>query len=467
MTYTRVASGDPGNSGATSAVTVVNAHSDGLEALESGVVNVLSNGIVADTRVFTVTTTASSSTVTATGSVHAALGASVFSATDVGKAIHINGALGGGWLRTTVASYISPTQVTVTTTPTTSVTGNGAVVGTDNTTTLSAVCTALTDTQVLYFPPSQFFYLTSGGHTISSAHVVVAGGGRNATRIVTTSSTATVFTFNRTATTWRPAFAEVRDLTFHHGAGLANGFVSGSAVWPTAGSALAFTSTYYTGSRVRNVAALGFYIGVDVSSGQFQIDDSIIESCVYAGLRLDNSDADYGMHSVRGCHFAWSAGAPTSSNYGVLWIKGGGLGITDCRFDGAQAYHVGLTFDGAAYTGNIRINDNMFEDFGTNAVLITVSDGTGDLGYISIANNVIQGGSSSPFVLTAATHGSARTRPGSDHGIAAVSIVGNARYNGSGAMVALTRCRDVAVVGNTQVGGTVLSQTNCLNVRES
>lgn len=48
MTYTRVASGDPGNSGATSAVTVVNAHSAGLEALESGVYNVRAYGAVGD-----------------------------------------------------------------------------------------------------------------------------------------------------------------------------------------------------------------------------------------------------------------------------------------------------------------------------------------------------------------------------------------------------------------------------------
>lgn len=465
MAYTRVASGDPGNSGATSAVTVVNAHSDGLEALEAGVVNVAANGVVADTRVCAVNTVNGSSTVTATLSAHD-LGASVFSASDVGKAIHI--ALGSGmWLRTTVATFVSPTTVTVTSAPTiTSSTASVALVGTDNTAALDAVCSALTDNQVLCFPASEYWYLTDGGHTIDAASVVVAGAGRHASRIACTSSTADVFTFTRPATFMRPAFAEVRDLTFNHGAGLSNS-LNAFAPWPTAGSAIKFTSYYFSGSRVRNVAVDGFYVGVDAQSGQVQVDDSVFQSNYLAGVRCDNVEPDYGMFSIRGCHFAWSAGGRTTGSHGVLWIKGGGLGVTDCRFDGRQQYHVALTFDGAAYTGNIRISDNMFEDFGTNAIRITVSDGIGDLGYISIADNVVQGGASSPFYLWAASHGSARSRPASDYGICAVSISGNTRYNGSGTFIDLTRCRDVAVIGNRQLGGgTVLAQANCLNVTE-
>ena len=46
--YTRVASGDPGNSGATSAVTIVNAHSSGLEALEYRTFNVRDYGATGD-----------------------------------------------------------------------------------------------------------------------------------------------------------------------------------------------------------------------------------------------------------------------------------------------------------------------------------------------------------------------------------------------------------------------------------
>ena len=444
------------------------AYADSVASAGVGVVDVLANGIVADTRFFTVSTTAGNATVTATASVHASLGANVFSASDVGKAIHLYGASGSGWLRTTVASYVSPTQVTVASTPSATTTGRGAFVGTDNTSALSSVCSALTDTQTLYFPASEFFYLSSGGHTVGAAHNVVAGAGRHATRIVTTSDTANVFTFNRTATTWRPQFAEVRDLSILHGTALANDLDPGSVTWPTGGSALRFTSTYYSGSRVRNVHICGFYIGIDVDSGQFQVDDSIIQSCAFAGCRFNNSaDPDYGMHSVRGCHFAWSDGAVETGARAVQWIQGGGLGVTDCRFDGRQQYHVELDFNGALATGNVRISDNMFEDFGTHAVYIDVSAGTGDLGYIAIADNVVQGGSDIPFKLVAATHGANRSRPASDHGIAAVSISGNMRYNGSGVFIDLTRCRDVAVIGNRQLkGGTVLTQTNCVNVTE-
>ena len=46
--YTRVASDDPGNSGATSAVTIVNAHSSGLEALEYRTFNVRDYGATGD-----------------------------------------------------------------------------------------------------------------------------------------------------------------------------------------------------------------------------------------------------------------------------------------------------------------------------------------------------------------------------------------------------------------------------------
>lgn len=441
---------------ATDAAT--KAYVDGGSAADR--INLAAEGVVQDCRSIKVSTVAGNTRVVAQSSDHPALGANVFSASDVGKAIHINGAAAGAWLRTTVSAFVSPTQVDVAVAPTSSVTDRGAVIGTDNTTTLSSIFAGLTEGAFVYAPASSFGILTSGGHTTSANRIVFAGAGREATRFVTTADTANMFTFNG-------YLCEVRDMQFLHGAGWANLANSGTAVWPTAGSAIRFTATFWAGARIRNVHAVGFYIGGDVNSGQVQIDDSVWESCYLAGLRLDNSAADYGMHSVRGCHFAWSAGARQSGASGVLWIKGGGLGITECRFDGRTEWHVRMQFDGSEYTGNIRINNNMFEDFQAHAIYATVSTGDGDLGYISISNNVIQGGGNSPINLNAATYGANRFRVGSDHGFAAVSIIGNARYNGVGSMVTLTRCRDVAVVGNTQIGGTVVAQTNCVNVRES
>jgi hypothetical protein len=260
--------------------------------------------------------------------------------------------------------------------------------------------------------------------------------------------------------------AGAEQLCVMHGAYVANAMSAGSATLPTAGAAF-LVNPAFSGGRFLNLSILGGFEGIKVTDAPAVT----VKNCYFGGvadvsITFNSSLPDYGMYFVDGCNFAAGAGQPTS-RYQVLWIKGGGFSVTNCTFEGPATRQVGMLFDGADYTGNIRINNNFFEDFVTNAVYMTVSAGTGDLGYISISNNVIQGGSGSPIELTAATQGGNRTRPGSDHGIAAVSIVGNARYNGSGVMVALTRCRDVAVVGNTQIGGTVLSQTNCLNVRES
>lgn len=406
--YTRVASGDPGNSGATSAVTVINAHSDGLEALESSrtITNVLNEGVVNDGITLTLNTTNGSSTVTCTASSTGS--ASVFTAGDVGKTMWVdhNGSVSKPWSRLTISTYISATQVTLSGAVTGTMTGASAVFGTNNTTAINAVLAAASDGDVIYFPAGK--YLTNGGHTIATDSVVICGDGIYNTDIVTSANDGAVFTIDCT-------LPEIRDLAVKH-----------AAVFTVRGAGLTYKPSYPTGTNstgfnlylsaggyawcggsLSRVLVSGFYNGARTQVGiGLDFNECKFYDHIEAGLNLANLIVPDSLSSrIDRCEFYSDADYSTGAVAGILWNNGGGTWISNCHFFRGKwailAYGVGTPIT------NLRIAGNSAEDFNdslSNArvnewltttgesygsgILICISSGA-TLHGVNVSNNIL------------------------------------------------------------------------------
>lgn len=193
MTYPETLPGTPVNAGDTdhisdhgllrTAVSNIDSRLHSVEVIGPGtfvpVGSVIANNLVCDGNTVKVTTTAGSTTITATGLWRHG---SSFSPSDVGKTIHIDqgysyplagNSIGNGWIKTTILTYVSPTQVTIGIAPNQSRTDTIAIFGTNNDPLLSAHLAALLPYQRLYLPAaggesSPFYFLPNGGHTVSN-----------------------------------------------------------------------------------------------------------------------------------------------------------------------------------------------------------------------------------------------------------------------------------------------------------
>jgi hypothetical protein len=460
--YTRVASGDPGNSGATSAVTVVNAHSAGLEALEAGGVahwvSCRDYGIINDgyTAVVTVGSGASP-TVTVTSSVFPS---TVFTAGDVGKAIHIAGAMTGSdnWFRTTITGFTSSTQVTVAGTATNPGTAKTAIIGTDNTSDIDAMAAALPRGSVAFFPGGDKFYLTQGEHSFDQSRLVFCGDGSGNTRFVSTALTGTVLTFASTLSAYTPCDQVIRDFSVWHG----SYYAWGVGTLPTSAVAVEVTEgtdTYWDG-YVGGLELTGYHKGLVMSAVNSHIDRCKFSSCVDTSILIDSAVYDGGGVLITGCTFGSATGYLGASTYTtnhVKWLAGGGVSIQSCRFQACQnGVRIDALFPGGAafQTGDFTISGNYFEDFFTNAVNVTTGTNT-YLKYLTVGNNACYGlASSTVFNFVATETG----------GIAALAVIGNAYKGPATTFLNLVKCADVKAMNAVETGTAELAQSGCTNV---
>jgi len=458
--YTRPSGSDPANdASATDATVVVDALSDGLEAVESGVRNVLGYGVVRDGGYIRVSTTAGSTVITA-------LGSGTFTAADVGKALHIPGGTGSGWHRTTITAYLGSTQVQVASAPAATIASVFAVYGTDNTAAINTIISDhLLNGEVLYFPPGDMGYLTSGGHSVTQESVSLRGGGRDSTRIITTATAGYVFTLSG-------IYSSLRGLTIEHGS-LIDYWNSGSPLVmkagarPTSGGGVLFSAPGRQSGGADNCYVRGMYVGVNLYAPHSWVRDSEFSMFVRAGVECGSDEwPDFGHYVITG-NLIEVYGGTLPADYGILWRGSGGLDISGNQINGGGggtlsrgvACHQTIT----GTTGNIRINNNAFEDVAPYAIDVTVSSGNHALGYITINGNVFQGGATAWIRLSADAYGADRQGQG-DYGITGVSVVGNSAKGGS-VLVSLTRVRRAAVGGNTSwFGGTLLTQSACADV---
>lgn len=105
---------------------------------------------------------------------------SIFSTNDVGKNIRVGGAgVAGTELYTTIASYISATQITIAVNASTTVSAQGARWGTDNTSALKAALSAAAasnyNSQTIFFPIGRYFFWGAPDSTSSTVSFPVIG----------------------------------------------------------------------------------------------------------------------------------------------------------------------------------------------------------------------------------------------------------------------------------------------------
>ena len=395
--YTRVSSGDDGNSGPTAATTVVNAHSTGLEAVETligrAVVPATANGIVQDGRQANVTI--SGTTVTATGSA-AGFSAPYFDSSYVGKSVWLNGA--SSIIKRTITAVSSGTQATLSSAP-----GDGtysAVYGTDNTSTLTALSASLTKGQALTFPAGEQFVITEGGHALTSAGAIWEGTHPSFSKIVVPSLTANLVRVGA-------AYCKVRQLGLYNSAAFAwfGGF-SGYA-FPTAGAAIRQDDQgagAYLRSEYDDLELFGFYNNARTASGwgaHFRRVWNVAP--VSDGIVLASNYTDLGdWHVLDGRHYNKTGQYAGQDGAQIKWLSGGDLDIRGNNFqDGSVSVDLALTpgADSASFSTNVRISDNSHEDPSTACVRISPTSGTSFQSVViaSSTMNSVRGGRAVDF----------------------------------------------------------------------
>lgn len=371
MVYTRPALGDPGNSGPTAATTIIDALSDGLEALEYGTFNVRSYGAA----------------------------------------------------------------------------GDGA---TNDTSAINAAIAALNSAGrgVLYFPPGD--YLVTAGLTAITAKAHIRGEGRadaNGTafvsRISINSASATLLTIGGHGTT-------ITDL------GIRN-----TATTPTSGAGIYVTSG--DGANLTRVSVFGFYDNIDFSDGfGWQMTDCLVFNAVRYGLRIRHIDLpDGGDMSITGTLFYTNRTGTTAH---LRWESGGGLKISNCKFNNYYTGSAVTCFDASFGTGvltsDLQMTNCSLENYSGTGIRIAVT-GSGAFNNVGITNNQI-----CPFVASA--NGIQITG-----GVKNVAIVGNHLSNGvsfSGTGINVNGTSQLTIGLNTYKVGTshgwssLISLTSCTSV---
>lgn len=470
MTYQRVASGDPGNSGATSAVTVVNAHSAGLEALEGfngTAVSAASYGVVGDGRVAQITFTGGSTTVslTANGDWWGATGNLAqnpdwqLTSDDVGKPVAIDKAGGTGpnygWHRTTIAEVYSATSCRLASAPTRSGTHTWMkmIWGTDNTSAINTAIDALPTGGILIFPPARGFYLTDGNHMVDGYRQTVCGFSMLNTRFVSTHLTNSLFRV-------QGQFNRLEDFTVLHGAAFTDnssfaayllgtgGDYNERPTAPTAGAGISVEDP--AANSVTNkadcheyhrVQSYGFYRGWDFTGGVWhKMTFCEARGTVAENLRFERPYwNDMGNLEVINCNFgqySFEYVGGDGGTAGFRWLGGGDTLIQNCHFVGTYnpIYFNPVVRSGGStpYTSNTRIIGNSFEDtWGTNILFTTSSTPTFDFAYTVVANNTMgPGGGTYPIVFEDPAASTSHVRYGSQ-AFAFTSVTGNAISSGN------------------------------------
>jgi hypothetical protein len=473
----------------------------------TSLVNALSNTISnlkRDTDVLTINTTASSTTITVTGSTFNGT-ANVFTpavgvtpSPDIGKIIHIDkGDSSGsfGWIKATITSVTSPTTAVISTPVLRTITGAKALFGTNNTTAINSILAAIPKKSGIYFPGGDYYYYTDGGHTISKDYTTILGDGETAqSTIVTSHLTANVFS----VTGMYPTFEKIAII---HGAYLLNGngwayniinppytsYPELRPTCPTAGAGIHVNmaaGTYgagaWCGANLKNVALIGMYHGLYFQNGSgMTAERSTFFANVYANARVNNTtDADNGSFKfING-----SVGGPAdqymgATLFGILIEGGGGVWVYGNHFwQNVWALCFDMAGAGTQYFTNLSFENNSFEDFNTSSaydgaeqttLLSRLGNGAGITIYIPnnkwchslVINGNVINSTRSPNIIRITCVDSGRV---TNTGVTKASIVGNSSTC-SGAFVNINsgKVENSSIAYNSGAGADLVIPSGC------
>jgi len=326
---------------------------------------------------------------------------------------------------------------------------------TDDTTAINDTITAMTSGGVLYFPLGT--YKSTGGHTISQPTIIKGDGSvtllaaGTASQVNCTSQTAVLFTVTADR-------AQFRDIA------LQNTY----AGTPSAGSGIKVASS---GGRDQvdyfNTSVFGFYIGIDIQTGQSWIMDGcfisdpvkyavkiqntevpdsgdyFISNCTFLGGTYDSDAAIRIESGLGGCHFIGNKiNAVTYEiefNHGIDLDVGSGSGtiiliVTGNSIENIKGNGINIATDSYFYN-DIIITNNEFGLWGNttgNAINITATN-INEINRVVIANNtyVTNSGSRPAIALTKVNN----------------AFIGTSPYTAFSALLSQTDCTNIVLSG--------------------
>jgi hypothetical protein len=260
---------------------------------------------------------------------------------------------------------------------------------TNDTAAINAACAALNAAGggTLYFPAGT--YSTTGGHYVSAGEVI--GQGRTVSRLKVTGS-GNALTINKGVL--------VDNLTLYHLSTGPDYFDPTTGISrPTGGSGIQILGSNSPGGlannwTIRNCTIRGFYINIyaqDVQS--YNIHGCLLNAQVFANLAMWNPAwPDTGDFSISDTVFdnpANFAGPPyVNAPYHFLWQSGGGIKITNCKFNGGVQYGIALILDPGAVTGVVNISNNSIENFTVAGIYVQATSGN-LVGGTIVGNEII------------------------------------------------------------------------------
>jgi len=151
---------------------------------------------------------------------------------------------------------------------------------------------------------------------------------------------------------------------------------------------------------IHNCTISGFYICVDIQSAfYYDIYSCWIGNPVRSAIRIQDTDrVDTCDSSIHNCQII--SGNFVGTSKGIEWISGGGLRVSDCKFD-SQLFTVNTQFaypiwcsNTSGATSDIQLSNLSIEDFQTSAVYINAAN---RLAHIILANLQIAGVGSTSY----------------------------------------------------------------------
>ena len=360
----------------------------------SAVLNALDYGVVADAYLGAGGSLASSTWTDSAGP---------FVAGSVGKAFWVE-QLDGVWFRTTIATYISATQVTLTTTPA-SVDNQGVYLfGTDNSTAVTSLWSSAVTlanagaAQPVYFPAGGYLFNTGiiVRDTLAKSNIQILGGGLQQTTFypistgtpgacITTSMTDTAYWYSGPVNISTPKIAPVLDFAINgdlcgagdigidHGPGIgaiyrvyvANFDATPDSTYPTSGN------TGGCGWRIRNLL-----VG---SSQRYTEQTKFLAGCAidkcFIGVEVD---ASTGTNSFEGMNFENMQVRITEPGARAFVVRGSGS-------TPALVYHSTLNFNGVVAPGTSSEAKTFFRQqmptWNSTGARLAVSTAAGSTAY--------------------------------------------------------------------------------------
>jgi hypothetical protein len=387
MAYQRVTSSSPFSDGsATDATVLINAHSSGIEALQAK----FTGAFLPESYGAAAATVGSTGNMSSGSAVFTDSSAS-FTSGDVGKTMIVGATNYSSALVTTIASYQSATQVTLTANAPSAQSNVSYVYGVDCTSAFTSLATAATAGSAVFL--AGLYIITGTGPVFNRVKMFGNGFGdmselaTGMSGIISTSPTAVALTENAAGS----VFTDFAVLNM-------------SATTPS--SSVGIKVQYGSYGRKRNLYVSGFYNNIDytTTSGRYWvIADSRIMDPVNYGLYLHNTtpSSDECDAAVYGSQFV-NIGGGRNPVAAVRWESGGGIrfqnnkinqGYNGSRFQyGFQA----LVADNVA-TGVMLIANNSIENcsaYGINFGTLTANAASQSLTKISIQGNEIGVGGS-------------------------------------------------------------------------